>query len=168
MPDVERAGHRLQQPTEAVDAFPAQLVALDDCIVLEGETKQIDHVVQQFLVSGAEGTLAARGNPERAMHARPLTNRAHDTRARCLVHDVELGGGIANEMFGDFDVPGFVRDVQHEGISAIEPKDVQALEWNRHAKRAGYTGNHFAKTRRLCDQTRNGREHVYGISLEHS
>ena len=44
---------------------------------------------------------------------------------------------------------------------------MEALERNRLAKCSGHTGNHFAKTGRLRDQTRNRRQHVHWISLEH-
>ena len=93
-------------PSQAVDALAAQLVALDDRVVLEGEAEQIDDAVHQLLVGGAEGTLAARGEPERAVHARPLSNGADDARARRLVHGVDLRGGIADEVLGDLDVAG--------------------------------------------------------------
>ena len=78
-----------------------------------------------------------------------------------------MRGGIADEVLGDLDVPGLAGEVEDEGVGAIEPEHVQALEWNRHAKRRGHTGNHFAKTRRFRDQTRNRREHVHWIGLEH-
>jgi hypothetical protein len=44
---------------------------------------------------------------------------------------------------------------------------VEALERDRLAERAGHTGNHFAKTWRLRDQTRNRRQHVHWVSLDH-
>ena len=165
--DVERAGHRLQQPPQAVDAFAPQLVALDDRVVLEGETEQIDDAVHQLLMGGAERVLAARREPERAVHARALPDGAHDARACRLVHGVELRGGISDEMLRDLDVSGFAGDVEDERVRAIEAQHVQPLEWNRRAQCAGHTGNDVAKTRRFRDQTRNRREHVYGISLGH-
>jgi hypothetical protein len=44
---------------------------------------------------------------------------------------------------------------------------VEAIEGNRRSKDPGQTGNHFAKTWRLRDKTRNRRQHVNRISLKH-
>ena len=44
---------------------------------------------------------------------------------------------------------------------------MEPLERNRLSKCSGQTGNHVTKSRRLRDETRNRRQHVDWISLEH-
>ena len=167
VPDVECPCHRLQQAAEAVDTLATQLVTLDDRIVLECEAEQIDHAVHQLLVRGAEGAFVRGREPEGSVHTRPLSNRAHDAGACRFVNGVHLRCGIADEMFRDLDVAGLARDVENERVGAIEPQHMEPLEGNRRPQYAGQTGNHFAKTWRLRDETRNRRQHVHWISLEH-
>ena len=101
------------------------------------------------------------------MHASTLTNRADDARACGFVDSVHLRRGITDEMLGDFDVARFARGVEDERVSAIEPQHVEPLEGDGRLKCPGQTGNHFAQARRLRDETRNRRQHVHWISLEH-
>ena len=165
--DVERPCHRLQQAAQAVDALATQLVTLDDRIVLEGEAKQIDHAIHQLLVSRAEGVFVRGREPECAVHTRSLSNCANNAGACGIVNGVHLSGGIADEMFRDLDAAGLARGVENERVGAIEPQHMEPVEGNRRAKCPGQTGNHFAETWRLRDQTRNRRQHLHWISLEH-
>ena len=112
--DVERTGHRLQQSSQAVDAFAPQLLALDDGIVLEREAEQIDDAVHQLLMGSAERPLATGREPQRAVYTGPLTNSAYDARARGLVHGVEMRRRVTNQVRGHLDVPRRAGDVQDE------------------------------------------------------
>jgi hypothetical protein len=78
------------------------------------EAEQVNDVVHQFLMGGAEGALLGRREPQRAVHARALPNRADDARACGFVHGVHLCRGIADEVFRDFDVACLARRVENE------------------------------------------------------
>jgi hypothetical protein len=76
--DIERARHRLEQSSQAVDSLAPQFLAIDDGIVFERESEQIDDVVHQSLMGSAEGALAARREPQSPVHAGALPDGTDD------------------------------------------------------------------------------------------
>ena len=57
LPDVERAGHRVQEPPQAVDALAAEELALLERRGLDGQRQQVGDGVHQGLVLAAEGVV---------------------------------------------------------------------------------------------------------------
>ena len=59
--DVERLGHRVQQAAQAVDPLAAQLFALDDGVVLEGEASRSTTLsIRAWCVGGERVVLRSR------------------------------------------------------------------------------------------------------------
>ena len=165
--DVERARHRVQQTTQAVDALATQNLAIDDGRVLEGQTEQIDDAVHQRLMGRIECLVDARGHPDRAVHTSALSHRAENPGARVRVGRIDRRRRVADAMLADLERARFARDVEHERLRAIEPQHVQALERNRCAQRDRQTRHDVAKARRFGDETRHCREDVHRIGLDH-
>ena len=167
VPDVECAGHRVQQAAEAVDALAPQNLAIDDGRMLEGQAQQIDDAVHQDLVGGLEGLVQARGEPDRAVHAGALPHGAENPGARAGIGLIDRRRGIADAMLADLERTRLARHVEHEGLRAIELEHVQPLERNRRAQRDRQPRHDVAKARGFGDQTRHRGEHVHRIGLDH-
>src|SRR6185436_171758 len=63
------------------------------------------------------------------------------------------------------DLPGVKGGEEHEGLGAIEPQHVQAVEGDGLAKRHGHAGDHLSKAGGFGDQTGNGGEDRGRIDL---
>ncbi len=168
VPDVERFGHFVQQAAQALDPLAAQLLALDDRVVLEGEAEQIDDAVDESLIRVAEGVLAARRDPQRPVHASALPHRAQDPRPRAGVDRVDGHAFVDDTVAGDLQLSGRSRDIQDERLGAIEPQDVQAFEGNRFTQRHRQTRHDVAQTWRLSDKACNGGKYGSWIGAHDS
>ena len=74
------SGHGVQEAAQAVDPLASERLAIDDRGMFERDAEQIDDAVEERLVFVGEGVVLRRGDPHRAVHARPLARGAENPR----------------------------------------------------------------------------------------